>query len=256
MEELPINIQPFRKRYQEIESQLAEPDVFKDAMRASSLNREHTRIRKILEIFDEANECYDEILSTSELLNDPELGLAAQEEVTLLERRGKICIVHYYWPCYLRKLILGKILLLKYVQGRGGDEASLFAADLFRMYCRYGENKSWGFECLSQSSSETGGFKEVVFVFKGDDAWTKMRFESGVHRVQRIPVTEAGGRIHTSTATVAVLPEAQDVEVSIDPQDLEVSVCRASGPGVKESIPQILPCKFYINQWNLSILCR
>ena len=200
-------------------------------MRASSLNREHTRIRKILEIFDEANECYDEILSTSELLNDPELGLAAQEEVTLLERRGEDLHRSLLLAMLPEEADTGKNTIIEIRAGAGGDEASLFAADLFRMYCRYGENKSWGFECLSQSSSETGGFKEVVFVFKGDDAWTKMRFESGVHRVQRIPVTEAGGRIHTSTATVAVLPEAQDVEVSIDPQDLEVSVCRASGPG-------------------------
>ena len=115
MEELP-NIEPFRKRCQEIEMQLADPDVFKDAMRASSLNREHTHIRKILEIFDEANQCYSEILSTSELLNDPELSLAAQEEVDLLERKGGSCIAHYYWPCFLKKLILGRILLLRFVR--------------------------------------------------------------------------------------------------------------------------------------------
>ena len=99
------------------------------------------------------------------------------------------------------------------------------------MYTRFAETKGWGIECLSQSNSDTGGFKEVVFILKGDDAWSKMKFESGVHRVQRIPVTEAGGRIHTSTSTVAVLPEAKDVEITIDPNDLEISVCRASGPG-------------------------
>ena len=230
MEELP-NIESFRKRHQEIESQLAEPDVFKDAMRASSLNREHTHIRKILEIFDEANKCYAEILSTRDLLNDPELGLAAQEEVDLLERKGRELHSSLLLAMLPEEADTGKNTIIEIRAGAGGDEASLFAADLFRMYCRYGESKSWGFECLSQSSSETGGFKEVVFVLKGEDAWTKMRFESGVHRVQRIPVTEAGGRIHTSTATVAVLPEAQEVEISIDPQDLEISVCRASGPG-------------------------
>tara|TARA_B100002019_G_scaffold124836_1_gene107548 strand:- start:2408 stop:3484 length:1077 start_codon:yes stop_codon:yes gene_type:complete len=230
MEELP-NIESFRKRHQEIESQLAEPDVFKDAMRASSLNREHTHIRKILEIFDEANQCYAEILSTRDLLNDPELGLAAQEEVDLLERKGRELHSSLLLAMLPEEADTGKNTIIEIRAGAGGDEASLFAADLFRMYCRYGESKSWGFECLSQSSSETGGFKEVVFVLKGEDAWTKMRFESGVHRVQRIPVTEAGGRIHTSTATVAVLPEAQEVEISIDPQDLEISVCRASGPG-------------------------
>ena len=230
MEGLP-NIEPFRQRYKEIEDKLSEPDVFKDSLRASSLNREHTRIRKILEIYDDANQCLSEISSTNELLEDPELGLAAQEEIELLEKRSEK-LKHSLLVAMLPvEADTGKNTIIEIRAGAGGDEASLFAADLFRMYCKYGENKSWGFECLSQSTSETGGFKEVVFIFRGEDAWTKMRFESGVHRVQRIPVTEAGGRIHTSTATVAVLPEAQEVEISIDPQDLEISVCRASGPG-------------------------
>ena len=99
------------------------------------------------------------------------------------------------------------------------------------MYSRLAEQKSWSLECLSQSISETGGFKEIVFLIKGEDAWSKLKFESGVHRVQRVPITEASGRIHTSTATVAVLPEARDVEIHIDPNDIEISVCRASGPG-------------------------
>lgn len=230
MEGLP-NIEPFRQRHKEIENQLSEPDVFKDAMRASSLNREHTRIRKILEIYDNASHCLSEISSTRELLEDPELGLAAHEEIELLEKRSAGLKQSLLVAMLPEEADTGKNTIVEIRAGAGGDEASLFAADLFRMYCKYGENKSWGFECLSQSSSETGGFKEVVFIFRGEDAWTKMRFESGVHRVQRIPVTEAGGRIHTSTATVAVLPEAQEVEISIDPQDLEISVCRASGPG-------------------------
>ena len=99
------------------------------------------------------------------------------------------------------------------------------------MYTKFAENKSWSLECLSQSLSETGGFKEIIFLLKGEDVWTKLKFESGVHRVQRVPIAEASGRIHTSTATVAVLPEARDVEIKIDPTDLEISVCRASGPG-------------------------
>lgn len=230
MEGLP-NIEPFRQRYKEIEDKLSEPDVFKDSLRASSLNREHTRIRKILEIYDDANQCLYEISSTNELLEDPELGLAAQEEIELLEKRSEKLRHSLLVAMLPVEADTGKNTIIEIRAGAGGDEASLFAADLFRMYCKYGENKSWGFECLSQSTSETGGFKEVVFIFRGEDAWTKMRFESGVHRVQRIPVTEAGGRIHTSTATVAVLPEAQEVEISIDPQDLEISVCRASGPG-------------------------
>ena len=230
MEELP-NIEPFRQRLNEIENQLADPDVFKDAIRAGSLNREHSHIGKIIEIFDSAKDCLTEILSIKELLDDPELGPSAQEEIEVLEKRADTLKSSLLLAMLPEEVDAGKNTIIEIRAGAGGDEASLFAADLFRMYCKFGEKKSWGFECLSQSGSETGGFKEVVFVFRGEDAWTKMRFESGVHRVQRIPVTEAGGRIHTSTATVAVLPEAQEVEVSIDPQDLEISVCRASGPG-------------------------
>ncbi len=230
MEELP-NIEPFRQRYKEIENKLAQPDFFKDPMRASSLNREHTHVRKILELYDAAQLCQSEMLSTKELLDDAELGPSAQEELVILEKKLKQLSRSLLVAMLPEEADSGKNTIIEIRAGAGGDEASLFAADLFRMYCKFGENKSWGFECLSQSTSETGGFKEVVFIFKGEDAWTKMRFESGVHRVQRIPVTEAGGRIHTSTATVAVLPEAQEVEISIDPQDLEISVCRASGPG-------------------------
>ena len=126
---------------------------------------------------------------------------------------------------------VGKNTIVEIRAGAGGDEASIFAADLYRMYNRFAENQGWSVECLSQSISESGGFKEVVFILKGEDAWSKMKFESGVHRVQRIPVTEAGGRIHTSTSTVAVLPEAKDVEIFIEPSELEINVCRASGPG-------------------------
>ena len=230
MKELP-NIEPFRLRFKEIELQLGDPEVFKDARRASALNREHNRIGKILEIFDDTHHCQSEITSTKELLDDPEIGESAREEISLLEQKLSQLKSSLLIAMLPEEQDTGKNTIVEIRAGAGGDEASLFAADLFRMYCRYGESKSWGFECLSQSSSETGGFKEVVFIFKGDDAWSKMRFESGVHRVQRIPVTEAGGRIHTSTATVAVLPEAQEVEISIDSQDLDISVCRASGPG-------------------------
>ena len=230
MEELP-NIESFRNRFKEIENQLANPEVFKDSVRASSLNREHSYLNEIISIHESAERCQVEIRSTSELLDDPELGSSAQEEIEFLEKSFKDLSSSLLLAMLPQEPDIGKNTIVEIRAGAGGDEASLFAADLFRMYCKYGENKSWGFECLSQSTSETGGFKEIVFIFKGVDAWSRMRFESGVHRVQRIPVTEAGGRIHTSTATVAVLPEAQEVEISIDPQDLEISVCRASGPG-------------------------
>ena len=115
--------------------------------------------------------------------------------------------------------------------GTGGDEASLFAAELFRLYSRYADEHGWKVQPMSSSTSERGGFKEVIFLVTGSDVYRQLKFESGVHRVQRVPVTEANGRIHTSTVTVAVLPEAEEVDVQLDPQDLEITVSRASGPG-------------------------
>lgn len=230
METIP-NIDPFRQRYNELESQLADPEVFKHSRKFSSLTREHNKVREIIQLHQQLTSCLNEVQQAEELLEDEELGATAEEE--LLSLRGTMTSLH-------KNLLLamlpeegscGKNTIVEIRAGTGGDEASLFAADLFRMYCKYGEKRGWTFECLSQSNSEGGGFKEIIFLFRGADAWTRLRFESGVHRVQRIPTTESGGRIHTSTATVAVLPEAEEVEVVIDPNDLEISVCRASGPG-------------------------
>jgi len=124
-----------------------------------------------------------------------------------------------------------KNVIMEIRSGTGGEEAALFAADLFRMYSRYAEEQRWKVEVLSSSATELGGFKEVIFMIEGQGAYSRLKFESGVHRVQRIPTTEAGGRIHTSTATVAVLPEAEEVEVHIEPNDLKIDVYRSSGPG-------------------------
>ncbi len=230
MDSLP-RIDPFRQRYNALEEQLSEPDIFKDSIKAGAISREHRHIQAIIELHEDASSCYKEIQELQELSHDPELGETAMDEICALENKFSLLKEKLLLAMLPEDPDAGRNTIVEIRAGAGGDEASLFAADLFRMYCRYGESKGWSFECLSQSSSETGGFKEVVFILKGDDAWTRLRFESGVHRVQRVPVTEAGGRIHTSTATVAVLPEAQEVEINIDPNDLEISVCRASGPG-------------------------
>jgi len=225
------NIEPFRHRYTELEKELADPNIFKEADRARLISREHNRVGEIIKLYQLAQNCLLELNQANDMLLDPEMAETAKDEIAHLEE---------LWPSLEQNLLVamlpgdpdsGRNTIIEIRAGAGGDEASLFAADLFRMYTKYGESKDWSFELLSQSPSETGGFKEVIFLFKGDEVWTSMKFESGVHRVQRIPVTEAGGRIHTSTATVAVLPEAKEIEISIDPNDLEISVCRASGPG-------------------------
>ena len=230
MDDLP-NIEPFRSHFSELEKKLSMPETFKDNQLASELSREHRRLRTILEIFDDVMGLNSQITDCESMIDDPEMGEEARVEIETLQKEIQNKKQKLNVSMLPPDPETGKNTIVEIRAGAGGDEASIFAGDLFRMYTRYAETKGWGVECLSQSNSDTGGFKEVVFIIKGEEAWSKMKFESGVHRVQRIPVTEAGGRIHTSTSTVAVLPEAKDVEVSIDPSDLEISVCRASGPG-------------------------
>ncbi len=230
MDEVP-NIIPFRQRYNELEQKLSEPDVFKDAFLAKKLSREHNKIKGILNLHENIESLLNEKMQSEELLSDQEMADTAREEIESLEKeigRNKQNLLLEMLP---EDPDAGRNTIIEIRAGAGGNEASLFALDLYRMYCKYSENKGWSFECLSQSHSESGGMKEVIFLIKGSDVWSKLKFESGVHRVQRVPVTEASGRIHTSTATVAVLPEAQEVEVEIDPSEIEISVCRASGPG-------------------------
>ena len=230
MNNLP-DVEPFRQRYNELEIQLSDPEVFKNAHLASALSKEHNTLKSILSISDQLQSLETQLLQSQELLEDQEFAVTAKEDIDLIEARivkltNKLMIL-----MLPQDPDAGRNTILEIRAGAGGSEASLFALDLYRMYCKYCENKNWAVDCLSQSISESGGLKEVIFMIKGEEAWAKLKFESGVHRGQRVPVTEASGRIHTSTATVAVLPEAQEVEVDIDPSELEISVCRASGPG-------------------------
>ena len=225
------NIEPFRQRYNELEQKLSDPAVFKVASMASELSREHGRVKVIIETFESIKELEEQVQESESLLSDEEFAETAQSEIISLQKKINQLREELLVAMIPPDPDIGRNTILEIRAGAGGDEASLFAADLYRMYCRYSETKKWSLDCLSQSHSESGGFKEVVFMLKGEDAWAKLKFESGVHRVQRVPVTEASGRIHTSTATVAVLPEAREVEIKIDPSELEISVCRASGPG-------------------------
>ena len=222
------NIEPFRQRFNEIESILSDPEIFKNQELSKKYSKEHGKLKEILDIYEKINNCVKEISESRELLNDSEFADAAKEEIENLEleipKLHQSLLISMLPDDPIRRNTIVEI------RGTGGDEASLFASDLLGCI-QVAEQKSWSLECLSQSISETGGFKEIVFLIKGEDAWSKLKFESGVHRVQRVPITEASGRIHTSTATVAVLPEARDVEIHIDPNDIEISVCRASGPG-------------------------
>ena len=230
MEILP-NIEPFRSRFHELEKQLSLPETFQDNQLASEISREHRRLSGILELYDKIESFENQVKECESLVDDPEMGNEAKSEIFMLTTNIEECKEKLLVSMIPPDPEIGKNIIVEIRAGAGGDEASIFASDLYRMYTRLAEKLNWSLECLSQSNSDTGGFKEIIFILKGEDAWSKMKYESGVHRVQRIPVTEAGGRIHTSTSTVAVLPEAKDVEISIDPNDLEINVCRASGPG-------------------------
>lgn len=221
-------------KYDEILEELSRPETLSDPEKYRKLAREQAEMSELVEKIKRYMKVLEDIEACEELMEkEKEEGTESylkSELNSLKEEREKL-------EEEIKVLLLGKDprdekdVIMEIRAGAGGEEASLFAADLFRMYTRYAEKKGWKVEVLGSSESDMGGFKEVIFEIKGKGAFSKLKFESGVHRVQRIPVTESGGRIHTSTATVAVLPEAEEVEVKIDPNDLKIETFRASGPG-------------------------
>jgi peptide chain release factor 1 len=227
------------KRYEENQALLGSPEVACDHKRTTTLAREQAQLRPLTEAYLAYKRATKEHEDLRELLSDAEMREEARSEMDRLEE--EIATLERQ----LRLLLLppdpyeGRNVILEIRAGTGGDEAALFAGDLFRMYLRYCENHRWKVEIFSASETVAGGgggrtsqgYKEILATVSGEGAYSNLRFESGVHRVQRVPVTEAQGRIHTSAATVAVLPEAEPVEVNIQPQDLRIDVFRAGGPG-------------------------
>ena len=234
MSSLP-ELSSFEKRLAELDAAMSQPEFFADSRRAAVLSKEHMKLRELLEAAGRYRDTEKQIVDNRQMAadtsGDPELRALAAEELPQLEASldGLLRSIHLKMvppdPSDSRNTIV------EIRAGAGGDEASLFAADLHRMYTRFAESRGWKVEMMSASVNEAGGYKEVSFLLTGEDAYKALKFESGVHRVQRVPSTEASGRIHTSTVTVAVLPEAEEVDIQIDPSDLEVTVARASGPG-------------------------
>ncbi len=234
MRRLP-DIHSFRHRLAKIDEQMAEPEFYADSRRAASVAREHQKLSRLLEQYERFEQLEKDLADNRNLAadtsGDAELRELAEAEIPELE--VTIEKLHY-------EILAGMVppdpsdsrnTIVEIRAGTGGDEAALFAGDLYRMYTRFAERRGWRVEGMHASPSEAGGFKEVAFLLVGEDVYKWMKFESGVHRVQRVPATEASGRIHTSAATVAVLPEAEEVDIHIDPSDLEITVARASGPG-------------------------
>ncbi|MER3459142.1 MAG: peptide chain release factor 1 [Chloroflexota bacterium] len=220
--------------YEELERLMADPAVVADYSQLKVYAQERAELEPIVEAYRALKSVDADLAETRALLEEetqPEMRELAQEEIDRLEARREALQQE------LRRLLLPKDprdernVIVEIRAGEGGEEAALFAADLFRMYTRYAENHGWDVELLSANQTGIGGFKEVIFEVKGKGAYSRLKYESGVHRVQRIPITEAGGRIHTSTATVAVLPEPDEVEVKLNPDDLRFDYYRSSGAG-------------------------
>ncbi|HOJ14261.1 MAG TPA: PCRF domain-containing protein, partial [Deltaproteobacteria bacterium] len=223
-------LREIERRYEEISSLLADPEVLKDPTRYAELAKEHANLGGIVEPYGRLKEILASLEESSSMLEDPdpEIRSLAREELAALEREKELLETRIRCLLLPRDPNDERHVILEIRAGTGGDEAALFAADLFRMYCRYAEEKGWDVEILSANETGIGGFKEVIAGIRGRGAYSRLKYESGVHRVQRVPVTEASGRIHTSAVTVAVLPEAEEVDVAIDPNDLRIETFRAS----------------------------
>ena len=227
------SIEKILNRFSEIENMMADSAVITDSLRLRELAVEHGQLWPVVETWKNLDKVRRDLEENRQIIesDDTELAGLASEEMEGLERRETELAAE------LEKLLVPadpldeKNLIMEIRAGTGGEEAALFAGDLFRMYGHYIESQGWRKELVSLSGAEKGGIKEVIFAVRGAGAFGKLKFESGVHRVQRVPVTEASGRIHTSAATVAVLPEAEDVDVKLEEKDLKIDVFRSSGPG-------------------------
>jgi len=234
MHKIP-DIEPFRAKLAGLDEQMADPNFYSDQRRAAEVSREHQRVSSLIEKFEAYNSIEQQIAENEAMIEDDsveaELREMAEEELEGLREE-----LENLELSVLRAMIPpdptdSRNSVMEIRGGAGGDEANIFAGDLFRMYSRFAETKGWKVDVMNTAEADTGGFREIIFNITGEDVYKYLKFESGVHRVQRVPVTETQGRIHTSTATVAVLPEAEEVDIEIRPQDLEISTMRASGAG-------------------------
>ena len=227
-------LQAVEDKYLELESLISDPDTMQDMAKWQSYSKEHAQLTPIVEAFREYKKVSEGLNEDKEMLgaeNDPEMKHLLEAEIAEYSQRKEE--LEQQLPILLlpRDPNDDKNVIVEIRGGVGGEEAALFAGDLFRMYGRYAEKQGWRTEILDSNATEIGGFKEISFLVTGQGAYSKLKYESGTHRVQRVPVTESGGRIHTSAVTVAVLPEAEDVEVEVDQNDLRIDTYCASGAG-------------------------
>lgn len=235
MDKLFDRLQMLADRYEELGGLLSDPDVISDTKRFTKLSKEMADLKETVEKYDRYKKVVQQIKDDEEMLDagmdDNEMTVMVKEELASskeekeqLEDEIKILLIP-------KDPNDDKNIIMEIRGAAGGDEASLFAADLFSMYSKYAERQGWKFQVIDKNQTEVGGFKEVAILISGNQVYSKLKYESGAHRVQRVPVTESAGRVHTSTATVVVMPEEEDVEIEIDPKDIRVDVYRSSGAG-------------------------
>ena len=233
--DLRPHIDKFARRFAEVESALSDPKAFDNQQRAQELSKEYARLKELVAAGQSYQKTVADLAENRALAKsepgESELGQMARDEVARLEDNEKRLAQKIQFGILPPHPTDSRNTIMEIRAGAGGQESALFAADLYRMYTRYAESQGWKVENLDSNPSDLGGFKEIVFQINGTDVYKRLKYESGVHRVQRVPATEAQGRIHTSTVTVAVLPEAQEVDIEIKPEDVEINVCRASGKG-------------------------
>jgi len=226
-------IEKRRTRFTEVEVLISDPDLFSDQKKATETMREHRRLKELLEMWDTLQKAKVDLSENEELAkeDDEEIAEMAEEEIEPLKKTIEELSQSVQYALLPRDLTEDRDALLEIRAGAGGDEASLFAGQLMKMYERYSEARGWKTELIESSPSEVGGFKEVILKITGEEVFRFMKYESGVHRVQRVPATETQGRIHTSTVTVAVMPEAEEVDIQLKMEDLQIQATRSGGPG-------------------------
>jgi len=226
-------LEEIEEKYEKLEQELAQPEIFNDQDRYKKVSKAHADLRDVVEVFREHKQLAQDLADNREMLadSDPEIREMAKAEIESLEERLPELEERLMILLLPKDPMDEKNIILEIRAGTGGDEAALFAADLYRMYTRFAEANRWKVEEMSSNVTGSGGYKEIIASISGDKVYSKLKYESGTHRVQRVPATESQGRIHTSAVTVAIMPEAEEVDVDMRAEDLRVDVYRSSGPG-------------------------
>ena len=224
-------LKAIEEKYNELSKELSKPEVLSDIKKTLELSKEQASLKDAYDAYQKYKKIESDLKEAKEMIKDPELGEFAKEEIAKLNQEKEELEKEIEIILLPKDPNDGKNVIVEIRGAAGGDEANIFAGDLYRMYTKYAEKQGWKIEVLSEEHSDAGGYPLVEFMVKGDSVYSKLKYESGAHRVQRVPVTETQGRVHTSTATVLVMPEAEEVDVEINPSDLRIDVYRSTGAG-------------------------